>query len=111
MVPRVMPAHRWVWQKDRGAIPQGLALDHLCRNKLCINPRHLEPVTYAENNRRARLAQRERKPRAKQASCKRGHSLLDLGNVILRNSGKRQCRTCVNEGQRRSRLARLARNN
>lgn len=92
--------------KDRGPIPPGLALDHLCRNKLCVNPRHLEPVTYTENNRRALLARTEKRQRAKQSVCKRGHSLLDADNLIVRAGGKRQCRTCVNVNQRLSRIRR-----
>lgn len=41
-----------------GSIPKGLTLDHLCRNKLCCNPAHLEPVTIQENVRRAVAARR-----------------------------------------------------
>ena len=48
--------HRLVFEHLRGHIPEGLVLDHLCLNKACVNPDHLEPVTVAENNRRARLA-------------------------------------------------------
>ena len=48
-------AHRLCWQLFRGQIPDGLVMDHLCQNKACCNPDHLEPVTYAENNRRAWL--------------------------------------------------------
>jgi hypothetical protein len=49
-------AHRVVWELHRGPIPNGLPLDHLCRFRPCVNPDHLEPVTPAENNRRAKLA-------------------------------------------------------
>lgn len=48
---RVM-AHRAVWQIIRGDIPDGLVLDHLCRNRACCNPCHLEPVTVRENTLR-----------------------------------------------------------
>src|SRR5690349_8969939 len=42
-------AHRASWQLLRGPIPSGLTLDHLCRNRRCVNPAHLEPVTMREN--------------------------------------------------------------
>lgn len=45
-------AHRLSWELFRGPIPDDLTIDHLCRNKACFNPDHLEPVTQAENLRR-----------------------------------------------------------
>lgn len=47
-------AHRVAWIRERGPVPEGLELDHLCGNRLCINLVHLEPVTRAENCRRGR---------------------------------------------------------
>lgn len=47
------PAHRVTYEVLVGPIPDGLTLDHLCRNKGCVNPDHLEPVTSSENTRRA----------------------------------------------------------
>lgn len=45
-------AHRVAWEMWRGPIPRGLVIDHLCRNRACINPNHMEPVTRLENVRR-----------------------------------------------------------
>ncbi len=49
-------AHRAVYEKYRGEIPHGLHIDHLCRNRKCVNPEHLEPVTQRENLRRGATA-------------------------------------------------------
>ena len=76
-------AHRVFYEAYVGDIPQGLVLDHLCRNPGCCNPDHLEPVTFAENMRRAR-----------RVSCKRGHLLTDE-NVYVAPDGERQCRECM----------------
>lgn len=46
-------AHRFAWELTNGPVPDGLELDHRCRNRGCCNPAHLEPVTHAENMRRA----------------------------------------------------------
>ena len=46
-------AHKQAYVEAKGAIPTGLTLDHLCRNRLCINPEHLEPITLQENIRRS----------------------------------------------------------
>lgn len=51
-------AHVWHWEKEHGKVPEGLELDHLCRVRNCVNPEHLEPVTHAENCRRAAAARK-----------------------------------------------------
>ena len=51
-------AHRALFERERGALPRSLHLDHLCRNKRCVRPSHMEPVTPAENNRRKAIPAR-----------------------------------------------------
>jgi hypothetical protein len=46
-------AHRWVYEQRVGPIPDGLVIDHLCRNRRCVNPDHLDVVTLGENTRRS----------------------------------------------------------
>lgn len=53
-------AHRMVYERDRGPVPAGLELDHLCRNPSCVNPAHLEPVTHLENVHRGRATKLSR---------------------------------------------------
>lgn len=73
--PRVVPAHRYAYEHVIGPVPDGLVLDHLCRNRLCANPWHLEPVTPAENSRRGAAANPD-------GLCRRGlHRLAETGTV------------------------------
>lgn len=88
-----VPAHRWAYEQRVGPIPFGLTLDHLCRNRSCVNPDHLEPVTRGENVLRGvgPCAMHKRK-----THCRRGHP-LEGDNLVLLSGGKhRRCRTCYN---------------
>ena len=88
-------AHRYAYEMLVGPIPEGLELDHLCRNTACVNPDHLEPVTHSENVRRwhaSRVA----------SHCKHGHPFSDE-NLSIRRDGRRVCRACNRERQRRYR--------
>lgn len=76
-------AHRLAYEYLIGSIPPKLHLDHLCRNKACVNPHHLEPVSHAENMHRTQS------PR-----CRRGHLFTRYP------SGRKVCRTC--KAQRRA---------
>lgn len=90
---RMQMAHRVAYMLYRGEIPQGAQLDHLCRNTLCVNPWHLEPVTAKENIRRGGNAKRE------QTECSRGHPLSG-DNLYVAPDGHRSCRICRAEYMR-----------
>jgi len=87
-------AHRVSYEAFKDRIPIGLTIDHLCRNKHCLNPEHLEVVTIQENISRGNgfCAINSRK-----THCKRGHLLSGYNLCIY--AGKRQCRTCLNKAQ------------
>ena len=94
-VDRKFKAHRFAYELVVGPIPEGLVIDHLCRNPACVNPDHLEPVTQRENVFRGRshvVAQ------ASQTHCQRGHLFTDENTT--RQGNKRGCRTCRNEWRR-----------
>lgn len=73
-----------------GAIPEGMELDHLCRNRKCVNPDHLEPVAHRDNVLRGINACATN---AKVTHCPRGHP-YDLFNTYLRPDGGRDCPIC-----------------
>lgn len=91
---RVRGAHRVFYEDLVGPIPDGLEIDHLCRNRRCVNPGHLEPVTHAENMRRGAVATA--------THCKNGHEFTPENTYGRQDDhGDRQCRTCARLRQRR----------
>jgi len=94
---RLRPVHRVSYEIFVGPIPDGLQLDHLCRQRACFNPAHLEPVTQAENIARG---QSWSAVSVRTGVCIRGHALTD-DNVYLRRDGGRQCRECRRSRDRR----------
>jgi hypothetical protein len=95
-------AHRIAYELVVGAIPDGLVIDHLCRNRRCVNPAHLEPVTHRENLLRGDTLTAKN---AAKTHCPQGHPYTGL-NLYVTRAGRRHCRTCTRRRQdaRRARL-------
>ena len=84
-------AYNVVYRDMVGPIPEGLELDHTCRNRRCVNPYHLEPVTRSENELRKQAGR-----------CRKGHPF----DKVLQSgprAGKNVCSICANEASRRFR--------
>jgi hypothetical protein len=88
--------HRVAYELTVGPVPVGMDLDHLCRNKGCVNPTHLEPVTFLANMRRRYSAAPDERP----THCLQSHELTPENTEIIRATGQRRCRTCVAERRR-----------
>jgi len=98
--------HRVVVEAVRGPIPEGLVVDHLCRNPSCCNPDHLEAVSQKENVRRGLLGVLH----VVKTVCKRGHDKSDAYFSITKAGHKRRtCRVCNREQGREARRRSRAR--
>lgn len=90
-------AHRVAYQLVIGNIPEGLEIDHLCRNRRCVNPAHLEPVTHTENVKRGDYSNVDRellgRLQREKTHCPKGHPYTG-NNLRINYAGRRVCREC-----------------
>jgi len=85
-----MLAHRWAYTHFVGPIPDGLTIDHLCRVRNCVNPKHMEPVTQRENTLRGETY---RAGMVSRTECPAGHP-YNAENTHWYKSRRRVCRIC-----------------
>ena len=89
-IQKVFNAHRWIYEYHRGPIPEGLTIDHLCRNRKCVNPDHLEAVSLKVNLLRGNGFSAIN---ARKTTCKRGHVFIPVPEHC-KTAARRYCQIC-----------------
>lgn len=84
-------AHRLAYEKAFGPIPKGMVIDHLCRNRACINPQHLQAVTHVVNTMRGMNPWAVNK---RKTHCPYGHAYTEE-NTYRNKKGYRRCLACI----------------
>ncbi len=93
---KVVKAHRWSYEYHKTPIPEGMQIDHICRNRACVNPDHMEVVTKKENTLRS-LAPTA--INARKTHCYKGHPFTKE-NTWISPEGWRYCKICKREQDR-----------
>jgi hypothetical protein len=93
---RTVDVYRWLFELVIGPVPAGLVLDHLCRQRRCVNPAHLEPVTARENILRG---EGPAAVNTRRTTCQRGHEFTPENTLLSRRADRgsrvvRLCRIC-----------------
>jgi hypothetical protein len=91
-------SHRWIWEQTNGTIPEGMKLDHICKNRACVNTFHLRVVTQRQNvleNSDSLQAINHIK-----THCDKGHEFTLENTHYFRNGTSRYCRTCKRDSSR-----------
>lgn len=91
-----VPAHRYAYEREHGRVPEGMELDHLCRNRACVNSAHLEPVSHRENTMRGQTVTAAN---ARKTHCIHGHEFTPE-NTYIQSRGGRGCRACRDRDNR-----------
>lgn len=107
---KLYKAHRWIYEQCEGSIPDGMQIDHLCRNRACVNPDHLEVVTQRENILRGEGLAAEA---ANRDHCIKGHPYTPENTYLRRNPDgsvkQRHCRICKRRMNREYKARKRAR--
>lgn len=94
---KILSAHRVSYFLNKGDIPDGLVIDHICDNKFCINPDHLQPKTQLDNLLRSNSASMVN---LRKTHCNKGHEFTE-SNTIINKNGSRDCKICVKAKKKR----------
>jgi len=97
-------AHRIAFELLVSPIEEGMVIDHLCRNRSCVNPWHMEPVTNKENIMRG---EGHGSRNARKTHCPQGHPYSGWNLIVRIGHGSRECRTCRFNRSKTHRTARL----
>lgn len=95
---RPQGAHRVAWLLTNGLVPEGKELDHLCRNRACVRPEHLEAVPRRVNFLRG---EHPTAVAVRNGTCVKGHPVSVENTYVKPSDGRRECRVCRRENERR----------